>query len=70
MFRHYNTRLHPITYEEQRETLSKPHLTIGGSTKKYRTQHTFENGGIKLEIYVHIEGMSLYGLLERANKET
>ena len=66
-----NNHLYQITDEGQRETIFKSCSKIGGTIKKYKTQQNFENDinkYVKTEIYVHVEDMLIYGLLEVAKK--
>ena len=67
-----NNHLYPITDGEQRETIFKSCSKIGGAIKKYKAQQKFENDikkDVKTEIYVHVEDMRLYGLLEVVRKK-
>ena len=67
-----NNHLYPITDAEQRETIFKSCSKTGGGIKKYKAQQNFENDikkDVKTEIYVHVEDMCLYGLLEFVKKK-
>ena len=67
-----NNHIYPITDAEQRETIFKSCSKVGGAIKKYKTQQKFENDikkDVKTEIYVHVEDMCLYGLLEVVKKK-
>ena len=64
-----NNHLYPIDDNEKRETIFNTCSMVGGGVNKYKAQQAFEHRIIKTfnqHIYIHLEDMSFYGLLERA----